>query len=413
VLRSRALIVAGDPHQLAPTSLFAASATGDRYPAEEAERPETFISLLDTCLAAGMPTLMLRWHYRSRHESLFTFANAHFYAGQLATFPTASTPDGYGVTFEHVPHGTYDRRGTHTNQIEAACVADLVCAHVRATPDRSLGVVTFNQPQQRAIMHILEQRYVTDASLAPLFSETGREAFFVKDLEHVQGDTRDVVIISVGYGRDPHGNLMMHFGALNQQGGERRLNVAITRAREHVCLVSSLLPEEIDLSRARYPGPRLLRAYLEYVQQGGIAALNASRQRPQAINWQTLYDAMLSSPAEDFPRIEDTLAEELARNGLLITRQVGHSAMQVDIAIGDPHTPGRYLLGIASDGSDYYAAPTAHDRLREEMLAARGWKLHRIWSAAWLADAEAELSRILDIITRPDSDPPPPDPAVQ
>ncbi len=406
VLRSRALIVAGDPHQLAPTSLFAASATGDRYTAEEAERPETFISLLDACLAAGMPTLMLRWHYRSHHESLFTFANTHFYEGQLATFPTASTPDGYGVTFEHVPAGTYDRRGTHTNQVEAERVADLVCAHVRATPARSLGVVTFNQPQQRAIMQILEQRAVIDDSLVALFDKTKRESFFVKDLEHAQGDVRDVIIISVGYGRDPRGNLMMHFGALNQQGGERRLNVAITRARACVHLVSSLLPEEIDLGRARYPGPRLLRAYLEYVQQGGTAALNAPRQRPQPINWQMLYDAMLSSPEEDFPRIEDTLAEELARNGLPITRQVGHSPMQVDIAIGDAHTPGRFLLGIFSDGSDYPAAPTArdHDRLPAEMLAARGWHLHRVWSAAWLADAEAELHRILEVVTRPESD---------
>ncbi len=408
IMRSRTLIVAGDQQQLAPTNLFAAGATGDRYSAEEAERPEALTSLLDAALAAGMPTLQLRRHYRSHHEALFAFANLNFYAGQLATCPTANPPDTYGVAFAHVPEGSYDRRGTHTNQVEAARVADLVCAHVRATPGRSLGVVTFNQPQQRAILQILEQRYTTDATLAPLFAETGHEPFFVKDLEHVQGDARDVILISVGYGRDPRGNLMMHFGALNQQGGERRLNVAITRAREQVCLVSSLLPEEIDLGRARYPGPRLLRAYLEYVQQGGTATLRTPRERPQAVSWQMLYDAMISPPEEDFPRIEDTLAEELARNGLQIERQVGHSDMRVDIAIADPATPGRYLLGIAGDGSDYQAAPTARDRdrLPEELLMAHGWQLWRIWSAAWLADAEAELSRILDIITRPAGDQP-------
>lgn len=406
VMRSRTLIVAGDQQQLAPTNLFAAGATGDRYSAEEAERPEVLTSLLDAALAAGMPTLQLHRHYRSRHEALVAFANLHFYAGQLATVPTANPPDTYGVTFEHVPEGSYDRRSTHTNQVEAKRMADLVCAHVRATPGRSLGVVTFNQPQQRAIMQILEQRYATDATLAPLFAETGREPFFVKDLEHVQGDVRDVILISVGYGRDPRGNLMMHFGALNQQGGERRLNVAITRARERVHLVSSLLPEEIDLGRARYPGPRLLRAYLEYVQQGGTATLRTPRERPQAISWQMLYDAMISPPEEDFPRIEDTLAEELARNGLHIERQVGHSDMRIDIAIADPATPERYLLGIAGDGRDYHTAPTARDRdrLSEELPAARGWQIRRIWSAAWLADAEAELSRILDIITRPDDD---------
>ncbi|MFP4441066.1 MAG: DUF4011 domain-containing protein [Chloroflexaceae bacterium] len=408
IMRSRTLIVAGDQQQLAPTNLFAAGATGDLYSAEEAERPEALTSLLEAALAAGMPTLQLRRHYRSRHEALFAFANLYFYEGQLATVPTANPPDTYGVTFEHVPEGSYDRRGTHTNQVEAERVADLVCSHVRATPERSLGVVTFNQPQQQAIMQMLEQRYATDATLAPLFAETGREPFFVKDLEHVQGDARDVILISVGYGRDPRGNLMMHFGALNQQGGERRLNVAITRAREQVCLVSSLLPEEIDLGRARYPGPRLLRAYLEYVQQGGTATLRTPRERPQAVSWQMLYDAMISPPEEDFPRIEDTLAEELARNGLQIERQVGHSDMRIDIAIADPTTPGRYLLGITSDGNDYHAAPTARDRdrLPEELLAAHGWQIWRIWSAAWLADAEAELSRILDIITRPDDDQP-------
>jgi len=406
VMRSRTLIVAGDQQQLAPTNLFAAGATGDRYNAEEAERPEALTSLLEAALAAGMPTLQLRRHYRSRHEALFAFANLYFYAGQLATIPTANPPDTYGVTFEHVPEGSYDRRGTHTNQVEAERVADLVCAYVRATPGRSLGVVTFNQPQQQTIMQILEQRYATDATLAPLFAETGHEPFFVKDLEHVQGDARDVILISVGYGRDPRGNLMMHFGALNQQGGERRLNVAITRARERVHLVSSLLPEEIDLGRARYPGPRLLRAYLEYVQQGGTATLRTPRERPQAVSWQMLYDAMISPPEEDFPRIEDTLAEELARNGLHIERQVGHSDMRIDIAIADPTTPGRYLLGITGDGNDYHAAPTARDRdrLPEELPAAHGWQIWRIWSAAWLADADAELSRILDIITRPDDD---------
>lgn len=393
IMRGNALIVVGDTRQLPPTSFFVASAEGRNATIRQEEQPDTFTSILDTCLDVGMPTRMLQWHYRSRHEALIAFANTHFYAGRLATFPTASDPAGYGVSFEYVAAGTYDRRGTRTNQIEAQRVADLVCAHLLTTPHRSLGVVTFSQAQQFAILEELEQRCAIDPTFAQLFDETQPEPFFVSHIEHVQGDERDVIIISIGYGRDFDGRLQMDFGSLNQQGGEYRLNVAITRAREQVQLVSSLLPEEIDLGRARYPGPRLLRAYLEYARSG----IAAQRTRPPEPVNRSIVWPFPDGAFVELPSIEDTVAEELAAGGLHVERQIGHSDFRIDIAIGDPQTPGHYLLGIAGDGSDYYSAHTVRDRerLREALLATRGWQIQRVWSAAWIADASAEIARVL------------------
>jgi very-short-patch-repair endonuclease len=396
VLRGRALVVVGDKQQLPPTSFFVPSGEIEAD-ADDDAAPDSFESILDAC-AAGLPARMLRWHYRSRHESLITFSNQAFYNGRLATFPVATSAEGHGVSFEHVADGCYDRQATRTNVVEALRVADLVFAHLRAAPGRSLGVVAFSQPQQLAILHELERRRAADQSLDALFDEARSEPFFVKNLENVQGDERDVVIVSVGYGCDAAGRLLMNFGPLNQQGGERRLNVAITRAREQVILVSSLLPEEIDLRRTQHPGPRLLRAYLEYARRGGPAeggGDGATGRRGDG-------DMLALSPTRPLAhsselRFEDALARELARRGLKLARQIGHSGFRIDIAVRDSRDPDRFLLGVECDGDDYRDAPTARDRerLREQVLAGLGWRIHRAWSAAWAQNPVAEVERAL------------------
>jgi hypothetical protein len=386
VLRGKALIVVGDNKQLPPTSFFL-TGEGD-LEAEDAEAPDNFESILDAASAAGLPARMLRWHYRSRDEALITFSNAHFYGGRLATFPSAAAAEARGVSFEHVADGVYDRQGSRTNLAEARRVADLVCGRLQAAPERSLGVVAFSQAQQLAILHELERRRAADPSLDGLFDEGRDEAFFVKNLENVQGDERDIMIVSVGYGRDAAGRLLMNFGPLNQQGGERRLNVAITRAREQLTLVSSLLPEDIDLKRTQHPGPRLLRDYLEYARQGGTGDWGSGTRKSDIPNPQS---------AAPSPRFEDQLAAALARRGLAFERQVGHSDFRIDIAICDPHDTARYLLGVECDGDDYRDAPTARDRerLREHVLGALGWRIHRAWSAAWAQDPAAEAERVI------------------
>lgn len=390
VLRGRALIVVGDDKQLPPTSFFVA---GDAEADDVDDSAESYESILDAAGAAGLEARLLRWHYRSRAEALITFSNGQFYGGQLATFPSAASPPDRGVRLEHVPDAIYDRQASRANPAEASRAADLVVAHLRATPERSLGLVAFSQPQQLAILHELERRRAADDTLAPLFDEARPEPFFVKNLENVQGDERDVMIVSVGYGRDAAGRVLMNFGPLNQQGGERRLNVAITRAREQVILVSSLLPEDIDTRRTQHPGPRLLREYLEYARRGGPGP---SPGEQAAAGGSAPAIAYRAAPlASD--RFENRLAVALARRGLVLARQIGHSGFRIDIAVRDPRDPARFILGVECDGDDYRDAPTARDRerLREQVLATLGWRIHRAWSAAWARDPAAEIDRVL------------------
>ncbi|MBS1964596.1 MAG: DUF4011 domain-containing protein [Chloroflexi bacterium SZAS-1] len=388
IMRGRALIVVGDNRQLPPTSFFSTDDTPDED--DETASEEIFESILDATSAAGLPTRLLRWHYRSRDEALITFSNRQFYSARLATFPNAYSAPGRGVHLEHVPDGVYDRQGSRSNPIEARRVADLVIAHWRATPEQSLGVVTFSQAQQLAVLHALERSRAADETLAPLFDENRPEPFFVKNLENVQGDERDAMIISVGYGRDAAGRVLMNFGPLNQLGGERRLNVAITRARDRVTVVSSLLPEDIDVRRVQNPGPRLLREYLDYARNGGPGgpAQATNGVTPQHVSARPLAQSL-------DPRFEDRLAVALARRGLQLARQIGHSDFRIDIAVRDPHNPQQFVLGIECDGDDYRTAATARDRerLREQVLSTLGWHIHRAWSAAWARDPEAEIER--------------------
>jgi hypothetical protein len=420
VLRGRALIVVGDNKQLPPTNFFM---TGDAedLDAEEVEVADSFESILDAASAAGLPAWLLRWHYRSRDESLITFSNTHFYDRRLATFPSAIAVGGRGVSLVHVADGLYDRQGSRTNLIEAGRVAELVIEHFKTTPERSLGVVAFGQPQQLAILHELERRRAADQALAPLLNpDQGKgdkeraEPFFVKNLEHVQGDERDVMIVSVGYGRDAAGRVLMNFGPLNQQGGERRLNVAITRAREQVVLVSSLLPEDIDIRRTQHPGPRWLRDYLDYARRGGPERdigdrrheTGDKRQDRERSAEKLQSDVSGLTSLVSNPRFEDKLAVALARRGLVLARQIGHSDFRIDIAVRDPQNPSQFLLGVECDGDDYRDAPTARDRerLREQVLATLGWKIHRAWSAAWAHDPEAEIARVFAALeTAPDA----------
>jgi very-short-patch-repair endonuclease len=256
-------------------------------------------------------------------------------------------------------------------------------------------VVAFSQSQQLAILHELERRRAADETLASIFDEGRAEAFFVKNLENVQGDERDIMIVSVGYGRDASGRLLMNFGPLNQLGGERRLNVAITRAREQVILVSSLLPEDIDIRRTQNPGPRLLRDYLEYARRGGSVP-EQSRPADRGSNEHHSSPTLYPQPSAS-SRFEDRLAVALARRGLILARQIGHSDFRIDIAVRDPRDPARFVLGVECDGADYRDAPTARDRerLREQVLGALGWRIQRAWSASWAHDPEAEIEQIL------------------
>lgn len=377
IARGKQLVVVGDPKQLPPTSFFAKST--DDGDGDGDGQVEDLESILDECLGAGMNRLSLKWHYRSRHESLITFSNVRYYGSELVTFPSPVTSD-VAVKF-HPVAGVYDRGGSRTNKAEAEAVVSAIEKHFTAAGLKSsVGVVTFNQTQQALIETLLEVRRRQNAALDRALSEAKQEELFIKNLENVQGDERDIIFFSITYGPDAAGKVTMNFGPLNGEGGHRRLNVAVSRAREGVVIFSTLRPEQIDLSRVRAAGVRDLKHYLEFALSGPRALVAASA--PTGLG-----------PDSPF---ESAVATMLRDKGWTVHTQVGCSGYRIDMAVVDPRAPGRYLLGIECDGASYHSSASARDRdrLRQHVLESLGWKLHRIWSTDWWFSPDRELQKL-------------------
>lgn len=379
IARGKQLAVVGDPKQLPPTNFFSKSADSDSGGEEQVEDLE---SILDECLGAGMNRLSLQWHYRSRHESLITFSNIHYYESCLVTFPSPVTDD-VAVKFERVG-GIYDRGATRTNRIEAEAIIKGIEKHY-LTPSKthlSIGVVTFNQPQQALIETLLDARRRSSQALDRAIASRSQEPLFIKNLENVQGDERDVIFFSITFGPDAAGKTTMNFGPLNGEGGHRRLNVAISRAREAVVIYSSLMPEQIELSKVRAAGVRDLKHYLEFAIKG-----------PRALVEQSLPTGL--EPDSPFER---AVIRILRNHNWEVHPQVGCSGYRIDIGVVDPRAPGRYLVGIECDGRTYHSGATARDRdrLRQHILEKLGWRIHRIWSTDWWLNPEGEIKKIIE-----------------
>ncbi|HOZ58535.1 MAG TPA: DUF3320 domain-containing protein [Nakamurella multipartita] len=386
IYRGDQLIVAGDQKQLPPTDFFARAEDADFDVAAdsgEGQLPDpaaldTFQSVLDLCKAAGgLSSLPLTWHYRSRHEDLITYSNYRFYDGSLRTFPSAAF-DSADLGVEHfLVEGRYRRGGPRDNPVEARKVAELVAHHVHTRPHLSLGVVTFSTAQEDAVRAAIEAS--DEPEVAELLEQHDRlGGFFVKSLENVQGDERDVIIFSIGYGPDEHGKFTMNFGPLNREGGWRRLNVAITRARRRVEIVSSFTPAQITgVSSA---GPLHLRGYLDFADRGAAALA---------------HDAPASGgDAESV--FEEQVAQVIRSWGYPVHTQVGAAGYRIDLAVLHPDRPGEYLLGVECDGAAYHSARTARDRdrLREQVLVGLGWRIHRIWGLSWWRDRSTQQDRL-------------------
>lgn len=378
IARGKQLAVVGDTKQLPPTNFFNKSSDSDGASDEQVENLE---SILDECLGAGMNRLSLQWHYRSRHESLIAFSNVHYYDSSLVTFPSPVTDD-VAVRFERV-YGVYDRGGSRTNRIEAEAIVKGIEAHYLAASKNHLtiGVVTFNQPQQALIETLLDARRRSNPELDRAIATLSKEPLFIKNLENVQGDERDVIFFSITFGPDLGGKITMNFGPLNGEGGHRRLNVAISRAREAVVIYSTLMPEQIDLARVRAAGVRDLKHYLEFALKG-----------PRAL-------AEQSSPTglEPDSPFETAVIRRLRDCGWVVHPQVGCSGYRIDMGVVDPRAPGRYLVGIECDGRTYHSGATARDRdrLRQHILEGLGWRIHRIWSTDWWLNPEGEILKVM------------------
>ena len=399
IARGRHVVVVGDSRQLPPTTFFMKSTDdADEYDDEAVEELE---SLLDECAAARLPGLDLLWHYRSRDEALIAFSNAHYYKGRLNTFPAAaSTAADRGVSLVHLPGGVYDRSHSRTNKVEAEAVVAEVCRRMKVgeTPP-SLGVVSASMPQQQLIEELIEAARREDGALDARLSEETMEPLFVKNLENVQGDERDVILFTVGYGPDVDGKVSMNFGPLNREGGERRLNVAITRSRCEMVVFTSLRPEQIDLSRTRAVGVAQLKSYLDYAARGPAVLAGRLGALPADEAETGELPALVGRGA--LGALEEDVASRLVERGWRIERRVGCSAYRVDLAVRDDEDPERFLLGIECDGPTYSRASTARDRdrLRGSVLAGLGWRLHRVWSTEWWLDRERELARLDEALT--------------
>ncbi|MDE0073400.1 MAG: DUF3320 domain-containing protein [Gammaproteobacteria bacterium] len=395
IIRGRQAVVVGDSKQLPPTSFFDRMADDGE---DDASQTADLESILGMFCAQGAPERMLKWHYRSRHESLITVSNHEFYDNRLMVFPS---PDAgkldTGLVFRHDPEAHYQRRGINT--AEAKTVAKAVMEHARATPGLTLGVAAFSNVQARRIedeVDILRRR---DPSCEEFFAGHPEEPFFVKNLENVQGDERDVILISIGYGKIDGSYLPMNFGPLNREGGERRLNVLITRARRRCVVYCNFVGGDLDLRRSKARGVDALKTFLEYAETGNI-------------------DIPRVTGREADSPFEEAVAARLRALDFDVDHQVGSAGFFIDLAVRDSSRPGRYVLGIECDGAAYHSARSARDRdrLRQQVLEGLGWKIHRIWSTDWFRNPELELGkaemaiRMAQVAALTPSDDPAPEP---
>ncbi len=383
IARGKQLIVVGDPKQMPPTNFFQKSE--NEYDDGVSEDTEDLESILDECIVAGVHSTHLNWHYRSRHESLIAFSNHHYYDDRLYTFPAARNTEKLGIRFEFVPDGIYDRKSTRTNRKEAEALIKYIFDRLERTNGnyRSIGVVTFSQAQKDLIEDLMEKERSKHPSLESYFSETQEEPLFVKNLENVQGDERDVILFSIGYAPDANGKFSMNFGPLNRQGGERRLNVAITRAKEQVVVFSSIHANQIELSRTNAVGAAHLKYFLDYAEK--------------KVN---IYSGVNSENSID--GLQNEIADFLTGKDYMVEHNVGCSGFRIDLAVRHPERPEEFLLGIECDNAAYAAQNTTRDRdnLRHQVLKGLGWHIYRAWCVDWTFDREHAEKALLEFIEK-------------
>jgi hypothetical protein len=373
--RAKQAIIVGDPKQMPPTSFFTTTKLD-----EENIDVEDLESILDDCLSLSIPSKYLLRHYRSKHESLIAFSNVNYYDNKLLTFPSSDDLNRK-VKYHHVK-GFYDKGKTRTNKFEADAIVAFIQSHYNNPQKRkqSLGVVTFSQTQQNLIEDKLQQLFMTEPQLEEYANES-EEPLFIKNLENVQGDERDIILFSVCYAPDETGKMSMNFGPLNRNGGWRRLNVAVTRARYEMHIFATLNADQIDLNRTSSEGVAGLKAFLHFAEKGHLTV------RPEDVQ-------------EDSNKqhLSVAISKKLQEKGLDVKYNIGTSGFKVDIGIVHPIKPQQYILGIIIDGHYYFNAQTTNDRemVMPSVLKGLGWNIHRIWSMDWFENSDKIIDTIIE-----------------
>jgi len=372
----------GDPKQMPPTSFFATQAVD-----EEAVEIDDMESILDDCITLSMPGHYLSWHYRSKHESLIAFSNLQYYDSKLHTFPSIDDQQSK-VSLVQID-GEYDKGRTRSNPAEAKAIVDEVLRRL-TDPElskRSIGVVSFSKVQQ----NLIEDMLIDALSKHPDLEDKAyncEEPIFIKNLENVQGDERDVILFSVGYGPDKQGHVSMNFGPLNNKGGERRLNVAVSRARYEMIVFAILHAEQIDLNRSNAKGVEGLKSFIEFAGKGTILRQNVA---------ETATNSILNDNEEAEADMVRLVAKELSEKGYKTVTHVGRSQFKIDIAVVNPEKDDEYMMGILCDGRNYYETKTTRDReiVQPGVLAGLKWNVMRVWAVDWYANHDQVMARIL------------------
>lgn len=369
--RAKDSIIVGDPNQMPPTSFFKSN-----YIDEENLHIEDLESLLEDSLAINMPQRFLNWHYRSRSESLIAFSNQLYYRGNMNTFPS---PDelNQAVSFEKV-EGVYDRGNTSTTLAEAESIVSDIVKRLESGEKQSIGVITFNIKQQGLIEDILENKFAENPNLLKMADQLD-ERIFVKNLENVQGDERDVILFSIGYGRDNNDKLYMNFGPLNRKGGWRRLNVAVSRARNEMKVFSIMQASDLNIKPSTAEGVKGLYYFLEYAQFGRLPYTNMNQHK------------------KDVESLQNAVQELLTRHGYEVKVNLGMSGITIDLAVIDPEKPNKFTLAILLESEQYRKFATTRDRHRllPSVLKGLGWDIYRIWSMDWVENQQKEEERLL------------------
>ena len=396
IARGKEAVIVGDPKQMPPTSFFTEQ-VGD----EDDFETEDLESILDDCLAISMPQMFLAWHYRSRHESLITFSNKSFYEGRLYTFP--SPDDRQSKVTMNFCGGSFDSGKTRTNKTEAQAIIDEIIkrAHDPVLSKYSVGVVTFNIQQQSLIEDLLDEAASKDTELEK-WAFGSEEPVFIKNLENVQGDERDVILFSVGYGKDETGKLIMNFGPLNRDGGWRRLNVAVTRSRIEMKVFSSISPEEIRINETSSEGVKAFKRFLQYAAGSTIWDQDIASTGSSSDNSGT----PLIDRSASFTGIADDICARFAAIGYATDKGVGKSGFKIDIGVVSPEQDGTYCLGILLDGPVYASSGTTTSREVSQisMLKGFGWNVVRVWSLEWWENPDSVFEKLVALIKDADKD---------
>ncbi|WDE09550.1 DUF3320 domain-containing protein [Thalassomonas haliotis] len=382
LMRGKQVIVVGDSKQMPPSDLFGKSVqlTDDDVEDSATAEMESILSMME---AKGVPQVMLRWHYRSRNDSLIAVSNNQFYDDRLLAFPSSGAQkEAKGLTFNHLADTIYGEGGTSSNWGEAKAIAEAVMRHAKQTPQLSLGVVAFGIVQRELIMLEVERLRRENPDFDGFFQHhEGGDEFFIKNLENVQGDERDVIFISICYGRKADGKINQNFGLINKQGGERRLNVLISRARLAMEVFANFTADELRVHDNSPYGIRALQVFLRYAETG-------------------VFELESGKDEEEVGAFEQQLHKAVKALGYPVEQRVGRQGFHLDLAIKNPENEEQYILAIESDGASYQKAASVRDRerLRSSVLHGLGWRQHRVWSTDWYRNAQSEIERIQEAI---------------